>query len=147
MQNKNLLIAFGILVAVFLVGVGFVAFSGGKPYGKPETQSPTPQAEQPTAPTTQGEVREITVAGSEYKFTPSSLVVTEGERLKITFQNTGKLPHNLTIDELRVATDTIAGGKTTTVEFTANKTGTFSMYCSVGNHRALGMEGEVEVKK
>ncbi|MBI4057763.1 hypothetical protein HY405_00355, partial [Candidatus Microgenomates bacterium] len=61
-------------------------------------------------------------------------------------RNTGRLPHNLTIDELVVETDTIPAGKETTVEFAASKGGTFTAYCSVGNHRALGMEVKVEVK-
>ena len=68
------------------------------------------------------------------------------EKVKLTFVNKGKLPHNLAIDELSVLTDTIPAGKSTMTEFTANQTGSFTAYCSVGNHRALGMEGEVEVR-
>lgn len=148
MQGRNLLVAFGVLIAVFVVGFGFVYFGGAKP-GRTPVSSPSPAAVSLTSENItaqEGEVREITVEGDEYKFNPGELSFNKGEKVKLTFTNTGKLPHNLTIDELGVATDTIPGGKSTMLEFTVGKTGTFKSYCSVGNHRALGMEGDVGVR-
>lgn len=145
MQSRNLLVGFGILIAVFVVGIGFVYFGSAKP-----SPSPAPTlVSQPSVtgqPAEQVQTREITVSGDEYKFSPKELSFTQGEKVKLTFKNTGKLPHNLTIDELNVATDTIPGGKSTSIEFTVQSSGSFNSYCSVGNHRALGMEGSVEVK-
>ncbi|KKU90785.1 MAG: Plastocyanin, partial [Candidatus Jorgensenbacteria bacterium GW2011_GWA1_48_11] len=45
-----------------------------------------------------------------------------------------------------IRTKTIQGGQSETVEFTPSEEGTFAFYCSVSNHRLLGMEGSLEVK-
>ena len=144
-MGKNLLLGLAVLVAVFVVGAGLVYFGSTKPK---MSQSPDPVANaSPTASAmpTEG-MREITVAGDEYEYSPEELMLTKGEKIKLTFTNRGKLPHNLMIDELGVSTDTIPGGKSTTVEFTVSQTGSFTAYCSVGNHRSLGMEEKVVVK-
>jgi len=93
-----------------------------------------------------GEAREIEVEGSEFSFSPSSITFAQGEKVRLTFKNTGKNPHNFVIDELGVSTKTIPGGGSDTVEFTAGKSGTFTFYCAVGNHRQQGMEGELNVQ-
>ncbi|MBI3290504.1 cupredoxin domain-containing protein [Candidatus Microgenomates bacterium] len=145
-MNKNLFLGLGILVAVFVVGAGLVYFGGSKPSYSPSPAAValgTPAAS--SMPSEEG-VREIAVEGDEYEFSPEELSFTNGEKVKLTFVNKGKLPHNLTIDELGVATETIPGGKSTTIEFSVDKSGSFTAYCSVGNHRSLGMEGKVEVK-
>ena len=54
--------------------------------------------------------------------------------------------HNWTLDEFDAKTDTIQGGETDSVEFTADKAGTFEYYCGVGNHRAQGMVGKLMVE-
>ncbi|MBI4059148.1 cupredoxin domain-containing protein [Candidatus Microgenomates bacterium] len=142
-MSKNSLIIFGVLVALALGALVFVMLAPSKNIPGP-TATMTPVVN-PAAPQA-GAVQEIEVSGSEYKFTPRTLVFTKGEKVKLTFKNMGKMPHNLMIPELNVATDTIAGGETTTVEFTPGESGSFAMFCSVGNHRALGMEGMMEVK-
>lgn len=146
-MNKGVLIGIGILAAVLVVAYFAV---GGGVYKAPKKQPvPTPAAQEetpPAPPTTGGEVREIMVSGNEYKFSPATINFTKGETVKITFKNMGKLPHNLAITELGVTTATIAGGAEDSVTVTADKTGMYTFFCSVGNHRQLGMEGKVEVK-
>lgn len=145
-MNKGILIGIGVLATVSAVAV-LVSQDLGKI--KPKA-SPTPVAQEeipPAPPTvTEGETREIVVEGDEYMFSPKAISLTKGETVKITFKNMGKLPHNLVITELGVSTKTIAGGQTDSVTVTANKTGMYSFFCSVANHRQLGMEGDVEVK-
>lgn len=109
-----------------------------------EVQS-TPSTEATDGATMEG-VKELEVSGTEFAFTPKTLSVKQGEKVKIIFTNDGKFPHNLTIDELNVATKTIGVGQTDTVEFMAEKSGSFVMYCSVSNHRQQGMEGKVSVQ-
>ena len=140
MQNKGLWIGIGLFIAAILVGFFFLK--------KPQPTSTTTQASPTPGTTAQptGEVREITVEGSEYSFSPKSLTVEAGERISLTFKNTGNVPHNFTIDELGVRTRTIAGGQTDVVEFTADKSGTFAFYCSIPGHKQLGMEGDLEVQ-
>lgn len=104
------------------------------------TQSATPTATEGAMMT---DVTEIKVSGSEFKFTPDTLSVKKGDKVKIVFQNDGKFPHDLKIDELGVTTKVINPGQSDSVEFTVGKSGTFTMYCSVDAHRQKGMEGTV----
>jgi plastocyanin len=90
-------------------------------------------------------VKEFTVSGSNFKFEPASLKVNKGDKVKITFKNTGGF-HDFVIDELDVATKQIQSGQEEVVEFTADEVGMFEYYCSVGNHRAQGMKGTLTVQ-
>ncbi len=92
------------------------------------------------------EVKEVTVVGTEFSFSPSSITAKAGQKVKITFQNQGGAPHNLVITGLGISTKTIFGGKTDTIEFTAPSSGTFTFFCSVPGHRAAGMEGSLKVE-
>ena len=109
------------------------------------TPTPTPQAEQGQT-SEEAEVKEISVEGDEYSFSPASISVKKGERVRLTFKNVGKFPHNLTIDELEVETKTISGGSQDVVEFVADEQMELEFYCSVGSHRSQGMEGSLTVE-
>jgi nitrosocyanin len=98
----------------------------------------------PTASTAQP-VKEFTVTGKNFSFTPSSLTVKKGDKVKITFKNDNGT-HNFILDEFGVNTGLVPAGNEKTVEFTANKTGSFQYYCSVGSHRAMGMWGTLKVE-
>lgn len=90
-------------------------------------------------------VHEITVTGSNFAFAPSALTVKKGEKVRLTFKNSGG-NHDFVIDELGVSTKLLKSGDEQVVEFTPSKTGTFEYYCSVGNHRAMGMKGTIIVQ-
>lgn len=141
-------------VAVF-VGVLIVVGAVWLSTSQRQKQQTTQPAQTQVAPTessatqeaeTGEQAKEISVEGSEFKFTPNTLSVKKGEKVKLAFKNAGSFPHNVTVNELNVSTNTIGGGETDSVEFTADKTGTFEMYCSVGNHRQRGMVGKVSVE-
>ena len=72
--------------------------------------------------------------------------VAKGTTVTVTFQNTGVTPHNWAIPELNIRTEIIDPGETATVEFTAEKAGTFVYYCEVAGHKDLGMEGKLVVE-
>jgi plastocyanin len=90
-------------------------------------------------------VKTFTVEGSGFKFAPATMEVKKGDTVKITFKNTQGF-HDFVIDEFKVKTKQIAAGKEETVEFVADKAGTFEYYCSVGTHRQQGMKGTLTVK-
>jgi len=143
----------GVIVVLIIV-VGAVVLLRGSATKKPATngmdvqqvQNPT-TAETTVAPTTatQGTVQEMTVSGKNFSFTPSTLTVKKGDTVKITFQSTQGF-HDLVVDGYNVQTKTIPAGQTDTISFTADKAGTFEYYCSVGNHRAMGMKGTLTVQ-
>ena len=92
------------------------------------------------------EIKKFTVIGSsDFRFSLSEIRVKKGEKVKIVFTN-AKGTHDWVIDEFNARTKVINEGETDSVEFTADKVGTFEYYCSVGNHRAQGMKGNLIVE-
>jgi len=94
---------------------------------------------------TTGSVKELTVSGSNFKFAPATLSVKKGDTVKLTFTSSGGM-HDLVIDEYNVKTKVIPSGQSETVTFVADKAGKFDYYCSVSNHRAMGMQGTLTVQ-
>jgi plastocyanin len=98
------------------------------------------------APATAGAVKSFTVEGSNMKFVPSTMEVKKGDTVKITFKNVDGF-HDFVIDEFKVKTKQIKSPSEETVEFVADKAGSFEYYCSVGKHREMGMKGTLTVKE
>ena len=92
-----------------------------------------------------GAVKEFTVTGKNFAFSPSTITVKKGDRVKVIFKNENGY-HDFVIDEFGAATKQAQSPTMETIEFTANKTGTFEYYCSVGSHRAMGMKGTLKVE-
>jgi plastocyanin len=66
---------------------------------------------------------------------------------EVTFTNDGDATHDLVVErdgEDVARSDQIGPGESTTFEVTLEQ-GEYVFYCSVGNHRAMGMEVPVEV--
>ncbi|MDZ7587208.1 MAG: cupredoxin domain-containing protein [Patescibacteria group bacterium] len=143
MQNKTT----GMIIIVLLIIVGGY-FLLKKGYRAP-APTPAPTVTTEISPTTQaptaGET-EINVVGTEFSFNPASISVKTGERVKITFQNSGRAPHNLIIEGLDIATKTIGGGQTDVIEFIAPASGTYNFFCSIPGHRVSGMEGSLTIE-
>ncbi len=89
-------------------------------------------------------VKEFTVTGKNFSFDPSTINVKKGDKVKITFVNSEGF-HNFIIDQFSLVSKTTKSPTTETLEFTADKTGSFEYYCSVGTHRAMGMKGTLIV--
>lgn len=110
----------------------------------PATPPPTSDTSSTPTESTSG-VKEFTISGQNFSFSPSAITVKKGDTVKITFKNISGF-HDFHIDEFNVATKQISGGTQETVEFSADKSGSFEYYCSVGNHRAMGMRGTLTVE-
>ena len=93
------------------------------------------------------EVKEFTVIGSsDFRFSLSEMRVKSGDTVRITFKNESGF-HDWRLDEFDAVTKQIEAGKEETIEFVADKAGTFEYYCSVGKHRELGMKGSFIVEE
>lgn len=90
-------------------------------------------------------VKEFTVEGNDFAFVPNSMTVQQGDTVRITFKNVEGF-HDFVIDEFDVSTSQIGAGQTEVVEFVADQAGTFEYYCSVGQHRKMGMKGTLIVE-
>lgn len=144
MQNKWIIIA--IILILGLVGVAYWSSQAGVNPGsspQPTTTATTSIAVTPT-PTT---VKSFEVEGKPFEFSLKEIKVNQGDRVRITFKNTEGM-HDWTIDEFNARTKQIQAGESDTVEFVADKKGTFEYYCSVGNgfHRKQGMVGKLVVE-
>lgn len=156
-----------VIVLALIIG-GYLIYRGnnGNPDASPNPtvvgNSPTPTASaSPTvsaSPTASsgagvnvggsvavGQVKSFTVNASNFKFDPKEIKVKKGDTVRITLKASG-MPHDWRVDEFNAKTNVLQSGQQETIEFVANKTGTFEYYCSVGNHRANGMVGKLIVQ-
>ena len=156
-MNKILLT---ILIIVVLIGGGYYYYqtkhkTASQNSSVPNTQTQPSSSMKPAANTQSSEaamqtnqktaVKEVTVEGKNFSFTPNTIKVNKGDTVKITFKNSGGT-HDFMIDEFNVHMKPIQTDQEETATFTADKSGTFEYYCSIGNHRAMGMFGKLIVK-
>lgn len=88
----------------------------------------------------------FTVVAGNFFYVPNQIKVKKGDTVKIVFQNSGGM-HNFNIDEFNLKGKTIKTGETDTIEFVADKAGTFQYYCSIGSHRKMGQQGNLVVEE
>ena len=92
----------------------------------------------------QGTVREFTVRGDGYAFSPSRIEVQKDDIVKVTFTAVD-MAHSFTVDEYRIAKRANAG-QTVTFEFRASG-GEARFYCNLTqDDRCKGMQGQIVVK-
>jgi uncharacterized cupredoxin-like copper-binding protein len=89
----------------------------------------------------------VTVTETDFEIAPANPTVKAGTvNFKVT--NKGKVEHNLEVEapggEVELAQN-LQPGESRTLEVNLDKAGSYEWYCPVGNHRDVGMEGEVRV--
>lgn len=87
-----------------------------------------------------------TLIGSNFMYDIDEIRVKKGDTVRLTLR-IAEGRHDLVIDEYDVRTDVLSGDEEQTIEFVADQVGTFAYYCSVGSHRANGMEGTLIVEE
>lgn len=93
---------------------------------------PTPEkttSPLPSTPPTERPLQTFTMTASRWSFTPNSISVEKGDRVKITITSTD-VDHGFAIPAFGVNVR-VNKGETKTVEFLADKLGTFTYACSV----------------
>ena len=116
------LIIVGIIAILILTGVFFVKFKTGN-----------------VVETKDLEVKEFNVKAFRFGYTPDVITVNKGDKVKINIENTDTL-HGIRIPELNAKGNEV-------IEFTADKTGEFTWYCTNmcgEGHKA--MSGKLIVK-
>lgn len=144
-----------LVLGALVYGLVYYFVFAKKGYNPSQTgqyQAPTTAQQATTAPTAPQATNsamsatKVTIAGTEFAYSPSSVTVKKGETVTLTFKNSGAYPHNLTISELGVATKTVPAGGEDTITFTANKVGSFDFQCTIDSHAAKGMKGTLVVQ-
>ncbi len=150
---KLIVILVGALAVISLIGFILVRNSrqvSTSTTATGTTSNTTTGSDMPSEATigmNQTAAREIVIEASEFKFSPSDVRVKKGETVKLTLKNVGKMPHDWVVEKMGGASiDKINGGQTTSITITPSQTGTFTTFCSVGNHRQQGMVGKLIVE-
>lgn len=75
-----------------------------------------------------------------------ALSVHEGETVQVNLINGEGAEHDIIVDQYAARSNrVVARGASSSVTFTASKTGEFAYYCSIPGHREAGMEGRIKV--
>lgn len=115
----------------------------------PTSGTPAPTRPRPPTPTPTPGERQVAVVALDYSFRPNRLRADPDEVLVVQLANQGPSPHDIEfeLDDFRVETsERVAPGQVTEISFYAPAVpGRYSFYCTVGDHRARGMSGVLEV--
>jgi uncharacterized cupredoxin-like copper-binding protein len=90
----------------------------------------------------------VGMTAADYRFDPSDPAVKSGD---VTFKltNDGQAPHSLEIEDVNGQDQEIEGdvspGQSGTLKVNLPP-GKYEFYCPVGNHKEMGMEGEITVQ-
>src|SRR3989338_6358932 len=93
----------------------------------------------------QGDVKEFKITAKQFVFEPETIEVNKGDRVRLIVTSTD-VPHGIGIPEYGI-NERLDVGKPVTIEFIADKEGSFSSFCSVfcGSGHSK-MKGKIIVK-
>jgi cytochrome c oxidase subunit 2 len=121
---------------LLLVGVGL--FFAAAPMVRSVLAAPAAQDQAPTR-------REFTLTARNYNFSPNRVEANQDDLIKLTVQSED-VAYGFTIEEYRLSKRIPAGG-TTTIEFRADRAGTFTFYSNLSNDsRHSQMRGQLVVR-
>ncbi|MEK7584165.1 MAG: cupredoxin domain-containing protein [Patescibacteria group bacterium] len=95
--------------------------------------------------TSQQTVKTYIVAARNFSYSIDEIKVKKDDIVKIDFRSVDGF-HDWVVDEFDARTARVNTGGTSSIQFKADKTGTFEFYCSVGQHRQMGMVGRLIVE-
>jgi uncharacterized cupredoxin-like copper-binding protein len=133
------LFVIAVAVAVPIAGCG-----GG---GDDNSTSAETAGAAPTTGSAAGGGQTVDMTAADYKFDPSDQTVKSGD---VTFKltNDGQTTHSLEIEDVNGQDKELEGdvspGQSGTLEVNLPP-GKYEFYCPVGNHKEMGMEGEITV--
>ncbi len=109
------------------------------------TATPAPAGSESATAVMENGAQTITIDAGNFYFKPNEIRVKAGTPVKITLNNVQGF-HDFVIEELDVKSQQITANNKTTVEFTPTEKGSYEYYCSVGQHRQMGMKGMLIVE-
>ncbi len=156
-----------LLACVLLAGTSGLALAHGDAAHKTE-EMPMMKMEQKAwgiGGTAKAVTRTVTVSMSDaMRFSPDKLDVKQGDTLKFVLKNDGKVLHEFVIGTRKDLDEHaalmvkfpnmaheepymahVAPGKTGTIIWTFNKTGSFDFACLIAGHYQAGMVGKITV--
>lgn len=102
-----------------------------------------------TTPTTTpaAAVETIDVSETEYALDPANPTIERAGEVVFNVSNDGDVVHALEVEGPggEQETEEIDPGQSATLRVDFDRAGSYEWYCPIGNHRELGMEGEITV--
>lgn len=88
---------------------------------------------------------EFVITGTDFAYDIKQIKVKKGDTVTINFKSADGF-HDWVVDVFDAATKRVDTGGSASVTFVADEVGTFQYYCSVMNHRQMGMVGYIVVE-
>lgn len=82
---------------------------------------------------------------TDEQYIPQKITGHTGQKMHIDIYNKGSKTHNFVLPAFYIYTPNLPAHQSTYVEFTPDKTGTFTFYSDTGGAREKGLVGSVEV--
>ena len=118
-----------ILLIVFVLGIFLVSACTQQKNSEIVGQgTPVPQQQQTKTQST-GEVKEFKITAKQFAFEPSTIEVNKGDKVRLIVTSVD-VPHGIAIPEYGI-NQRLEPGQPATIEFVADKQGTFTAFCSV----------------
>ncbi|TFE19398.1 cupredoxin domain-containing protein [Cohnella luojiensis] len=87
---------------------------------------------------------ELVIRAMEFSFTPSSIRVIVGQKIKLTLDNTGQIEHDCEIAGTNIHIHA-APGKKSSMIVSIDKAGYYQVICTLPGHKEAGMTASIHV--
>lgn len=154
-ESKVNFLALGVVFIALVIGAGFMLSRSQVQTGKNQSEpspesnilviSATPLVEAAATNRAEGSARIIQIEAGSFYFKPNEIRLKKGESVKFEIKSADMM-HDFNITELNVKIPITKAGNTASVVYTADTSGTFEFYCSVGLHRKNGQVGKLIVE-
>lgn len=127
---KKIILFLIIFAAIFVVGCSHVDESVED--SGVSSRVPAPgfeNIEEAIVSDSEASVKEFNIVAKKWSFEPAVIEINKGDLVKLNI-NSVDVVHGFAISEFGI-NENLSPEKTTTVEFTADKTGEFTFFCSV----------------
>jgi plastocyanin len=144
--RKTLVLLFVAIPIAFFAACGDDDDDDTETAAAPETPAEETPAPEPEDSGGASGGQTIDISETEFALDPANPTAEAGE-VTFAITNDGSTVHNLEVEGNGVeeVSDDIEGGQST--ELTVDlEPGTYEIYCAIGNHADLGMEGELTVE-
>ncbi len=138
-----------VTIAVVIIVLGGAAYLLTRPSAQPTSEMPVPGVDGVQETVVEEEKIDenaavFNITGKNFEFSQDTIEVKKGQTVTINFTSEDGL-HDWTLDDFNAATSQVNTGDSSSVTFVADKVGEFEYYCSIGNHRKMGMVGTLTV--
>lgn len=140
-----------IVVVLAIVGIGAYLFTTQSTQTGSQTEQNTTSETIQEQESTESmdlevdpEAAVFNISAKNFEFSEDVIEVKVGQTVTINLTSEDGF-HDFVIDEFNVATDQVNTGQSSSVTFVADQAGEFEFYCSVMQHRQMGMVGTLVV--